>query len=183
MSTAANGTITRLLGAVHEGRAGARAGLWDAVYAELRDAASALMARESPGHTLGPTALVNECYARIEGGQRLAVQKRSYFFASAAQAMRRILIERARRKRLPRAADAGQAAARTQTSTEIEALKAALEALAEHDRGVHDVVVMRSLADRSVEQTAETLGISSRTVKRRWSYGRAWLFDHLGADT
>ena len=182
MSTATNGTITRLLGALHEGHAGARAGLWNAVYGELRETAAALMARESPGHTLQPTALVNECYARIEGGERLAVQSRSYFFASAAQAMRRILIERARRKRLPRAGNARDASAPVHTTGGIEDLKTSLAALSEHDQRVHDVVVLRSLAGRSVEETAEALGISPRTVKRCWRYGRAWLFDHLHPD-
>ena len=74
MNTAANSTITRLLGALRDGRDSARADLWNAVYDDLRRIAASLMARESPGHTLQPTALVNECYARLEGGERRPVE-------------------------------------------------------------------------------------------------------------
>jgi RNA polymerase sigma factor (TIGR02999 family) len=179
--------LTRLLAEAGRGDAEARSRAWNAVYAELRGLAAGLMARERAGHTLQPTALVHEAYARLAGAD-LGAKGRSYFFAAAASAMRRILIEGARRRAQPRSPGGSAAFDLDQltmgddaTSAEaLDALEAALDALARHDPLAHEVVMLRFFAGLSVPQTAEVAGVSPRSVDRRWQYGRAWLFARMG---
>ena len=179
-----DGAVTLFLKAIGRGDTEARQELWSAVYGELHEIAAALMAREQVGHTLQPTALVHEAYARLVGGAPLRRESRGYFFRAAAQAMRRILIEHARRRKRPHlgvADDLERLVAPTEkpAAEALEALDEALDALAEHDRCVGDVVMLRFFAGLTVEQTADLLSISPRTVKRCWTYGRTWLYRRL----
>lgn len=195
MSGETGGTITSFLLAVGQGDERARQKLWATVYDELHEMAAGLMAREPAGHTLQPTALVHEAYARLLGGEQLAGQQRAYFFAAAAQAMRRILIEHARRNvaKRQRATVPGPAPSNA-TPSPLESLPApsagltaerllcldeALDALADQDRGVFDVIMLRFFAGLTIENTAETLNISARTVRRYWTYGRTWLYRRI----
>jgi RNA polymerase sigma factor (TIGR02999 family) len=182
--------LTTLLADAGRGDAGARSRAWNAVYAELRDIAAGLMARERAGHTLQPTALVHEAYARLAAAD-IGDKGRAYFFAAAASAMRRILIEQARRRARPRSPGGSAVFALDQltagddaTSAEaLDALEAALDALAAHDAQSHEIVMLRFFAGLSIQETAALTGVSARSVDRRWQYGRAWLFERIGAAT
>lgn len=194
-----DGKITRLLTSVGNGDEQAREALWSAVYEELHEMAAGLMARERAGHTLQPTALVHEAYARLLGGQKLGQQDRAYFFAAAAQAMRRILIEHARRHTAKRErASPVAASARAPKGDVLEsltvpsaglsadsllALNDALDALVEHNRQVFDVIMFRFFAGMTIEAAAESLGISPRTARRYWTYGRTWLYRRVTGKT
>lgn len=188
MSGPTNGSVTALLSATAEGDDRARSELWSAIYDELRDLASALMARERSDHTLQPTALVNEAYVRLLGGERVRKMNRPYFFRAAAEAMRRILIEHAR-KGSSRKKARGVAAqsfieqltlpAMDPSVERVELLNSALDELAVHDRGVYDVVMLRFFGGISIDDTAEAVGTSPRTVKRYWTYGRTWLYRRI----
>ena len=178
--------VTRILQAIRAGEARAGDALMSAVYAELRRIAGAKMAREQPGHTLQPTALVHEAWLRL-GEQTFA--NRAHFFSAAAEAMRRILVDRARRH--ARGKHGGGAehvdladleiAAPIADGGELLAVHDALDRLAEHDARIADIVKLRYFAGLSFEETAEVLGISVRTAKRDWSYARAWLHREIGA--
>lgn len=157
------------------------------VYDELRRLARARMAREAPGHTLQPTALVHEAYLRLAGDAASPpFASRAQFFAAAAEAMRRILIERARRvRRLKRgggrlrvtlADDLADAPAR---DAELLALDQALTRLEARDAAMARVVALRCFAGLTVEESAAALEVSERTVKRLWTAGRAWLHREL----
>ncbi|HTK75464.1 MAG TPA: ECF-type sigma factor [Gemmataceae bacterium] len=179
--------VTRLLDAAVAGDRRAAADLLPLVYDELRTLAAARMAAEKPGHTLDATALVHEAYLRLVGGQQF--DGRGHFFAAAAEAMRRILVENARRKHrlrhgggrqrldldnldLPADAD----------DEELLALDEALERLAAEEAKAAEVVKLRYFAGLTIEQTAEALGVSVRTANRHWAYARAWLYQQLTAD-
>ena len=188
MSGSSEGSVTTLLAATAEGDDRARSELWAAVYEELRGLAAALMARERADHTLQPTALVNEVYLRLLGGDGLREMSRPYFFRAAAEAMRRILIEHAR-KGSSRNKARGPAIqtfieqltlpAMDPSAERIELLNEALDGLAAHDRGVYDVVMLRFFGGLSIDATAEALSVSPRTVKRHWTYGRTWLYRRI----
>jgi RNA polymerase sigma factor (TIGR02999 family) len=177
--------VTRLLGALHRGEPDAAASLLTQVYAELRQLARAKMAREQPGQTLQPTALVHEAWMRL-GDQRF--ENRAHFFGAAAEAMRRILVEAARRKHAARRgggrgrldADVIEIAA-PMPDDELLALDEVLDRLAEHDAEKAELVKLRYYAGLSIEETATALGISERTAKRHWTYARAWLLDAMRA--
>jgi RNA polymerase sigma factor (TIGR02999 family) len=154
------------------------------------------MRGERAGHTLQTTELVHEAYLRLRGGEAAGWQNRRHFFAAAAEAMRRILIDRARaRQRIKRGAnrdgsppqrlalDLQEVAelADDRDPAAILALDRAIEALAEVDSRLSATVKLRFYAGLSVEDVAATLGVSPRTVKRDWSFARAWLFDRLAA--
>jgi RNA polymerase sigma factor (TIGR02999 family) len=150
------------------------------VYAELRQLARAKMAREQPGQTLQPTALVHEAWLRL-GDQRF--ENCAHFFSAAAEAMRRILIDRARRK-LAACHGAGaehvdaddlEIAAPTENADELLAVHEALEKFAVQEREKAELVKLRYFVGLSIEDSAEVLGISQATAKRWWSYARAWL--------
>lgn len=173
--------ITRLLEAIRDGDASADAKLLDEVYEELRRLARAKMARERAGQTLQPTALVHEAWMRL-GEQRF--KNRTHFFGAAAEAMRRILIERARRKLAARHgggaehvdADEIDIAAPFEKADELLAVHDALEDLAAHDARKAELVKLRYFAGLKIDAAAEVLGISVPTAKRDWAYARAWLY-------
>ncbi len=175
--------VTRLLQAVQEGDASANEQLLHVVYHELRALARAKMAKEQPGHTLQATALVHEAWLRLGDAQ---FANRAHFFAAAAEAMRRILIDRARRKQaarhgggathVPEADVDLPVAAPITKEDELLALHNALDALAAHDSRKAELVKLRYFAGLTIEEAADILGISSATAKRDWTYARAWLF-------
>ena len=161
------------------------------VYEELRCLAAAKMGHEPAGHTLQPTALVHEAYLRLFGGDGQTWQNRAHFFASAAEAMRRILVERARRnKQLKR----GGGRARTPLSDDLPdpdpavapldvlAVDEALQKLEQFDPRLADIVKLRCFVGMSIAETAQSLGLSSRTVNREWIVAKAWLGKELDAE-
>lgn len=164
----------------------------ESIYEELRAMAAAKMARESPGATLSPTALVHEAYVRLMGAASPPVATggrftdRSHFFAAAASAMRRILVDRARRRdarkrggdQLRANLDPDQIAA-PERSDDLLALDEALEKLAAKDARKAQLVELHFFAGLTLVQAAETLGISPATADRDWAYARAWLFRNL----
>lgn len=161
------------------------------VYDELRRLAARYLRRERPGQTLQPTALVHDLYLRLLQDSALSWQNRAHFFGIAAQSMRRILIERARargaakrgggRVRVTFDPELGIAAA--DSPVDIETLDDALTRLAAMDPDLARVVEVRFFGGLSIEEAAETLGVSPATVKRRWTLARAWLVRDLGSGT
>jgi RNA polymerase sigma factor (TIGR02999 family) len=176
--------VTKLLDAAAAGDCRAAADLLPLVYDELRRLAAARMAAEAPGQTLQPTALVHEAYLRLVGGRPF--RDRHHFFRVAAEAMRRVLIDRARQKRrgkhgggrrrvpLSEAEPAAEAA-----SEELLELDEALGRLAAVDPVKAELVTLRYFAGLSEEDAAAALGISRATASRYWAYARAWLIDAL----
>jgi RNA polymerase sigma factor (TIGR02999 family) len=175
--------VTRLLDAAAAGDRRAAADLLPLVYEELRKLATARMAVESPGNTLQPTALVHEAYLRLVGGtDQRRWDSRGHFFAAAAEAMRRILIEAARRKHGPEHGghlvrhdlDPEHPAGPDQ-SARLLALDEALDRLATSEPRAAEVVKLRYFAGLTVAEAAAALGISPRTADNDWAYARAWL--------
>lgn len=166
--------VTRILSAIEQGDTHAAGQLLPLVYDELRELAAANLAQEKPGQTLDATALVHEAYLRLVGDQQFA--NRRHFFAAAAQAMRRILIDSARRKQLaPRVALEGlQLAARDDMDRILE-LNDALERLAAEEPTAAKIAEARVFAGLSVEEAAAVLGVSRATAYREWAFARAWL--------
>ncbi len=173
--------LTFLLGAIQRGEPDAPGALLEQVYAELRQLARAKMAREQPGHTLQATALVHEAWLRL-GDQPF--ENRAHFFSAAAEAMRRILIERARRKLSVKhganvehidATDI-EIAAPIEKNDELLAVHEALDALAVHDSRKAELVKLRYFVGLSIEEAAEVLNISAPTAKRDWTYAKVWLY-------
>ena len=187
MPTPTGGEVTRILAGLRGAdRRTALERLLPVVYDELRTLAAAQLRRERRDHTLQPTALVNEAYMRLLGAERPSWDDRGHFFRAAAEAMRRILVEHARRRgRLKRGGDrvrvtlSGLGADDEPDAEEILALDDALRRLEEQDARTADVVRLRFFAGLSVEETARALDLSERTVKREWSFARAWLYAAL----
>lgn len=187
-SDEAPGDITQLLRRMRSGDRGAADRLVAEVYPALKRIAARHMRRERPGHTLQTTALVNEAYVKLVRQEDADWSNRAHFFAVAAQVMRRILVDHAR-TRLAEKRGGGAAALpldealvfSPERSAEFVALDEALSRLETHDERVSRVVELRYFAGLSVEETAEALRISARTVKRDWQFGRAWLQAELGA--
>ena len=181
--------VTRILTAIEQGDAKAADKLLPLVYEELRRLAARKMSQESPGQTLQPTALVHEAYIRLVGSEAQNWNSRTHFFAAAAEAMRRILIENARRKqRLKRGGgqqevdlDDAELAIKA-PSEDLIALDEALAKLAAENPIKADLVKLRYFAGMTIEQAAEILGISRATADRYWSYARAWLYDEINKD-
>ena len=168
------------------GDPGAAEDLLPLVYEELRKLARSRMARERPGQTLQATALVHEAYLRLRGGRETSWASRAQFFAAAAEAMRRILIERARRSGRQKRGGEWQRVeiedgllAGVPPATDVLALDEALSRLAGHDPAMARVVELRVFAGLTVEEIALALDTSARTVKRRWTAGRVWLHREL----
>jgi RNA polymerase sigma factor (TIGR02999 family) len=182
--------VTRILSQIEQGDPRAAEQLLPLVYDELRNLAAVRLAQEKPGQTLQATALVHEVYVRLVGSKNLqAWDGRGHFFAAAAEAMRRILINRARDKeRLKREGRSRRVdlehveVAVNAPSDELLAIDDALERLAQESPECARVVKLRFFAGLSIEETAAAAGISASTVKRHWLYARAWLFDALDSD-
>ena len=178
--------LTLLLDALHRGEPDAAGALLAQVYAELRALARAKMAREQPGHTLQPTALVHEAWMRL-GEQRF--ENRAHFFGAAAEAMRHILVDRARHKLAVRHGggqervdvDDIEIAAPTPKDDELLTVHEALGKFAAHDPRKAELVKLRYFAGLSIDEAADVLGISAPTAKRDWTYARAWLFRAISA--
>jgi RNA polymerase sigma factor (TIGR02999 family) len=181
------GEVSVLLDTAQPGDPAAAADLLPLVYDELRRLAAHRLAREAPGHTLDPTALVHEAYLRLLGspaGDRW--DNRGHFFAAAAEAMRRILVESARRRRCrKRGGDMVRqpldeaAILAPQPREDLVALDEALSQFAATDRVGAELVQLRYFGGLSIPEAAELLGISTRTAERLWTYARAWLHQHI----
>ena len=178
--------VTQILQQIEAGDAAATGQLLPLVYDELRKLAAARMAAESPGQTLQATALVHEAYLRLLGGSYPTWNDRQHFFRAAAEAMRRILVEHARRRaRVKRGGNPVRVSLTDVDSVaghdpvEILALDAAIRRLEEQDPVAADIVRLRFFAGLSVEETAGMLEVSERTVKREWAFARAWLYEAL----
>jgi RNA polymerase sigma factor (TIGR02999 family) len=174
--------VTRLLAALREGEPAAAEALVVLVYDELRRMARAQLRRERPGQTLQPTALVHEAYLRLLGDGPAVWESRGHFFTAAAEAMRRILVERARaRRRLKRGSDPRRTTMRDDAAVvepapeELLALDDALAELEGKDQAMAAVVKLRYFAGLTVEETAASLDLSTRSVNRLWTGARAWL--------
>jgi RNA polymerase sigma factor (TIGR02999 family) len=176
-------TILSILNAIEQGEPNAAEELLPLVYTELRELAARKLARESPGNTLQPTALVHEAYIRVvKDDQGRGWDSRGHFFAAAAEAMRRILIEKARQRHSVRHGGGRQRLDLDNlqlldeaTPEAVLALNEALERLTEAEAVVGQVVKLRFFAGLSIQETAKTLNISSRTANRHWCFARAWL--------
>ena len=180
--------VTRILSQIESGDRRAANELLPLVYNELRKLAAVRLDHEKPGQTLGATALVHEAYLRLVGpDDGPSWNSRGHFFAAAAEAMRRILVEKARRKasakhggehlRIP--LDAQEIAADA-TSADLIALDDSLSRLEERDPDSAKLVMLRYFAGMTMEQAAESLGVSMRTAERNWTYARSWLRRDLG---
>ncbi len=179
--------VSRILSQIEAGDRIAADQLLPLVYDELRQLAAAHLGREKPGQTLQATALVHEAYLKLIGGDaNLSFADRKHFFAAAAQAMRRILINGANRKQrlkhggeIQRIDFDEQLALDKSPDTEIISLDAALRRLEEIDGEAAEIVHLKYFAGLSLPQIAEVLALSPRTVDRRWAYARAWLHCEL----
>jgi RNA polymerase sigma factor (TIGR02999 family) len=178
--------VTHILNAMENGDAKAAGQLLPLVYEELRKLAKFKMANEAPGQTLQPTALVHEAWLRVTGGQQRAWDGRGHFFGAAAEAMRRILIENARRKKALR--HGGNQARLNSDELEIVApipdeqllaVDEALDRFAALDKDKAELVKLQYFAGMTIEEAASVLGISEATAKRWWVYARAWLFTEM----
>jgi RNA polymerase sigma factor (TIGR02999 family) len=182
--------VTQILDAITQGDPSAAAGLLPLVYDELRKLAAAQLAREAPGQTLQPTALVHEAYLRLVGtADQPHWNSRGHFFGAAAQAMRRILVESARRKqRLKHGGELQRHELEefdvpvTPPPEELLALDEALARLAAEDAEVAQIVDLHFFAGLSIDEAAEALGMSRATAYRQWTYARAWLRCELGGE-
>ena len=175
--------VTRLLEAAEAGDRQAAADLLPLVYDELRKLAAARMAAEAPGHTLSATALVHEAYLRLVGPANAeGFANAGHFFAAAAEAMRRILIDGARRKALLPRVDLDAVRIAAENSDRFLELNDALDRLASANPRGAELVKLRVFAGLSVAETAACLEISRAEAYREWSYARAWLAAELGAE-
>ncbi len=182
--------VTLILNAIEEGDPEAINTLLPAVYEELRQMADRKLQGESPGHTLQATALVHEAYLRLAGSEGSGWQSRTYFFGAAAEAMRRILVDHARRKKSKKRGgdrerlnftDADLMA--EESPEDLIAMDEAIAQLEEVEPIKAQVVKMRFFAGLSFEQAAELLTISPATARRYWNYARAWLYGKLSSPT
>jgi RNA polymerase sigma factor (TIGR02999 family) len=178
--------VTIILDAIQKGDARAAEELLPLVYDELRRLAASRMAHESPGQTLQPTALVHEAWLRLTGNADAKWDGRAHFFGAAAEAMRRILIDRARRKRAQRHGggqqrlDVADVELLAPTDDdELMAVNDALERFAAVDPKKAELVKLRYFAGLTLEEAASALGISEPTVKRWWTFARAWLWREI----
>ena len=180
--------VTRILSAIEQGDAKATDELLPLVYEELRLLAAQKLSHECPGQTLQATALVHEVYLRLVGSEPQSWENRGHFFAAAAEAMRRILVENARRKK--RLKHGGAAGANDHSPPQADitldphmddlmALDEALARLAQEDPVKAQLVQLRYFAGLTEEQAAQALGISRATASRYWSYAQAWLFHEI----
>jgi len=180
--------ITQVLQEVGRGEAQASEKLLPLVYQDLRRQAAVQMSREAAGQTLQPTALLHEAWLRVTGDGDRQWQNRAHFFGAAAEAMRRILIENARRKsRLKRGGDQVRVdadqieLAATTPDEKVLLINDALEQLQVQDPEKAKVVVMKFFGGRTNQEVAESLAVTERTFERHWAFAKAWLFQHIRA--
>lgn len=179
--------VTAILAAVRSGDADAAGRLYERVYEELRSVAAQKMAREAAGQTLQPTALVHEAWLRLGADAQPHWQNRAHFFAAAAEAMRRILVDRARRKLALRRGDGAEhfdideveIVAPSIDEEQLLALSEALDRFAAIDPEKVQLVKLRYFVGLTTVQAAAVLGISEPTAKRWWSYAKAWLYQEI----
>jgi RNA polymerase sigma factor (TIGR02999 family) len=178
--------VTRLLARWQDGDEAALQELMPIVHEELRRLARRQMAGERPGHTLQPTALVNEAYLRLVNLKQIRWQDRAHFLAMGARLMRRILVDIARSHGYQKRGGGAKQVSFTEAldvaegqATDVVALNDALEALADVDERKSRVVELRFFGGLTVEETAEALNVSRETVKRDWTFAKMWLLRHL----
>lgn len=178
--------VTRILESIHKGDPKAADELLPLVYEELRKLAAARMVNEWQTSTLQPTALVHEAWLRLVGSEQRAWNNRAHFFAAAAEAMRRILIDNARRKHAAKRAagtvrlDLDQVDVAVQADEEsLLSINEALEKLSVQDPQSAELVKLRFFVGLNYEEAAQALGISERSAKRCWTFARAWLYREL----
>lgn len=171
-----------MLRAMDEGRKEEAERLLPAVYHELRRIAAAKMAQESSGHTLQPTALVNEAWLRMFGSTEQSFEGKAHFFSVAAEAMRRILVDSARRRRSLKRGEGKRpldvknvTVFQAMPSDELLAVDEALDLLAVEDPTAAELVKLKYFVGMKMEDTAKALGLSLRNAERLWKYSRAWL--------
>jgi RNA polymerase sigma factor (TIGR02999 family) len=181
--------LTRILEGIQRGDAKSAEELLPLVYNELRQLAARKMANESPNQTLQPTALEHEAWLRLTGNETARFENRAHFFGAAAEAMRRILIDRARRRRALRHGGGQQRLdideieiALPAEEEQLLALNEALDKFATYDQRKAELVLLRYFAGMTIEEAAEVLGISLATAKRWWTYSRAWLYSETQRD-
>jgi RNA polymerase sigma factor (TIGR02999 family) len=181
--------VTQILQAMDKGDAQSAHQLLPLLYEELRKLAASKMAREAPGQTLQPTALVHEAWLKLVGGASPRFNDRAHFFGAAAEAMRRILIDRARRKAAQRHGGGQERVdvdeveiAAPAPEDELLAVNEALEKFAALDAPKAELVKLRFFAGLTVEEAAGVLGVSEPTAKRWWAYARAWLYEECKAN-
>ena len=179
--------VTRILDAIDHGDPKAAEKLLPLVYEELRKLAVSKMAREPAGHTLQPTALVHEAWLRLVEAKSQSWENRSHFFAAAAEAMRRVLIDRARRRKALRHGGGQQQVNLEEIEIpapadddDLLAVNEALERLATRDSRKAELVKLRYFVGLTFEETAAVLGIAVPTAKQWWAYARAWLVVEIG---
>jgi RNA polymerase sigma factor (TIGR02999 family) len=184
--------VTQILMAIEQGDPHAAGQLLPLVYDELRQLAGQKLAHETPGQTLQPTALVHEAYLRLvanesaQGASERHWDSRRHFFAAAAEAMRRILIDRARDKRRLKRGGAWRRLRLDQIDLPVEeapddllALDEALEKLGREDPSCAELVKLRFFAGLTLEEAAQALGIARRSADRSWAFARSWLYDAI----
>lgn len=178
--------MTRLLIRLTEGDRAVLDDLLPLVYGELRRVAAGYLRRENSGHTLQPTALVNEAYIRLVDQTQVHWQNRAHFLGVAAQMMRRILVDHARGRQAEKRGGEYQKLSLDENidvsgdrSAELVALDEALDRLAELDPQKSRIVELRFFGGLSVEETAEVIGVSAPTVKRQWRMAKAWLYGQV----
>jgi RNA polymerase sigma factor (TIGR02999 family) len=180
------GEVTRILQSVEQGDSTAAGELLPLVYEELRKLAAAKMANETPNQTLQPTALVHEAWLRLVGADNPHYANRAHFFAAAAEAIRRILIDKARRKRAIRHGAGKQHVeldeveiAAPADDDEILAVNEALDKLAAQNQAEAELVKLRYFVGMTLEEAAKALDISARTADNYWAHAKAWLFNEI----
>ncbi len=178
--------VTRILDRVQQGETRAAEELLPLVYEELRKLAAAKMAREAAGQTLQPTALVHEAWLRLGGDAQSSWQGRAHFFGAAAEAMRRILIDRARKRAVRRPSGLATPEELHESRIEIQApndellaVHEALDGLAAVDTNAAELVKLRHFVGMTLPEAAEALDLSLRSAERLWTFSRAWLRDAL----
>jgi RNA polymerase sigma factor (TIGR02999 family) len=178
-----SGDVTKLLNAIAGGQRASADQLVPLVYDELRRLADHYLQREQPGHTLSPTALVHEAYLKLVDQKRANWMDRAHFFAVAAQAMRRILVDYARRRRTLKRGGNGVVIQNEmdmlepleQRAIDLVALNEAMNRLSAFDAQANRIVELRFFGGLGVEETAKVMGVSDRTVRRGWDLARTWL--------